>query len=816
MKPLLDRPLFCLALGLGLGIAPRNSPEFLPGPLLTALSLLLIMAAWLWLGRGRRAAAASALLAAGFLLGLWRVRPLEALLEAPPVEAIAALRGEGRVAQDLGEREDSGRRALVLEEVRLKDLVSGGDWRDWPGRLRLSFEQPQGRPLPAPGDRVSFMGSLRPPDPPGNPGEFDYRSYLLGRGIRGLAACRSRTFPLILSKGAPSPRRLAWLARQRLAQGLESCLGPRAADLARGMVLGDTGGLSSRDMGAYARTGLVHILSVSGLHLALFIALFLWLAGLIGLRRKPRAWLGILLALAYAFICGLPVPAVRAMLLFSLVLLAQALDLDSDAATSLAFGAILILLIQPGALFEAGAQLSFAVSFSLLSLTPVLEARLPQGLPRPLKLAAAGSLAAESASVPLVAWHFSLFSWPSLFATALTAPLMAPIIGLGLAAALTGWRFFGWPLEQLLRLLDWLTFQLAGLPLAAFSTGRPGPLWLAAWLGLLLSFALGLRLARLVPAAALLLLWMLWPGLPWAQRNPGLTQAWFLDVGQGDAIFIRFADGATLLVDAGPQRPDAGSWVLGPALRRLGVNRLDWVVASHPHADHYGGLLWLAGQFGMGELLHSGRQPTARASAWPAVLAAALSGGARLRDLSREAPPEAWRDRIRLLVPGGRPLEGSKHDMHNNNVVLEVEGWLLLPGDLELEGERRLAGSGLLRPCLLLKAGHHGSRTSSNTSFLKALRPKAVVIQAGRRNRYGHPSRAALARLEKAGVELYRSDLQGCVLASHGAQGLKLEPWRQAPPQALFTAPPRARRSLWKNLENSASAKAAADAHEDE
>lgn len=793
-QPLLSRPLAQLALGLALGLAWEGG-----GPAWPAFALPLALGFFL-LWRRLDIYALPCLLVSGLLLGAWRGAALDALLAKAPAPGHDAVRAEGLVAEDLGTKEESGRRALVLEQVELEDLLGPkGKRQKLQGRLRLSFEATEPPLEFFPGDRVAFEGSLRSPSPPTNPGEFNYRGYLLGRGMEWLAYPRPKTLPQRKAEGGPGLRRLAAQARWQLVQGLSRFLSERSAALARGMILGDTGALTREDSSRYARTGLVHILSVSGMHLVLLLAAFGWLLEKAGASRRARAWAGLALGVSYAFVCGMPIPCLRALCLFAPFMLAQALDLESDALNSLSFGALLALLIQPGALFEAGAQLSFVVSLTLMTLGPRLMDSFPEKWPRWLKMALAGSLAAEAGALPLVAWHFSVFSWPSLFATALTAPLMAPIISLGLLCALLGWLapalapLAAYPLEAMLGLLDYATTLMASLPASAISTGRPSSTWLAVWALFCFALALSHSRQRLL-ALPFLLLALFWPALPFAHRHAGETRAWFFDVGQGDAIFVEFGDGKTLLVDAGPYKPDAGSWVVGPALRRLGVNRIDWAVATHPHADHIGGLVWMLREFSVGALLHSGEKH--KSAIWPMVEKLAKNSV----DLSKMPPPPGWEGRIRSLSPRKARMKGTKHDLHNNNVALEVEGWLLLPGDMHSEGERRLAAAGLKQGGLL-KVGHHGSKSSSSAAFLKALRPSHAVIQCGRRNLYRHPSPDALSRLGRAGAALHRSDLEGCIEVGRTAEGIRFKPWREVEMAALWQAPPKRQRSLWKTLE---------------
>ncbi len=804
---LIRRPLFCAALGLCLGVAvsPIFPKSFLFFAGLAGLTALVL--AWQMLSSKRQALAALAFAVAGLAGGALRVQPLLQLWQAPGQAAVTMARLEAQVFADLGEREESGRRVLLLENVRVKDLESADDAKLWQGRVRLSFEPDPSAPALGPGDRIAFLGSIRPTQEASNPGEFRYRAFLLGRGITAQASSRKAAAPEQLSRGSAwQPRRLAWIAWTRLIQGLEqSGLSPRAVALTRGMVLGDTGSLTNRDMSVYARTGLVHILSVSGLHMALAMSLFLLLGKSAGLSRRGLAWMALPFAFGYAMICGMPVPCQRALCLFVFVLLGQALDLDTDLATSLGLGAILILLIQPGALFEAGTQLSFLVSLGLVTLTPLIQKNMPESWPRWLQRGLAATLAAELASVPLVAWHFGVYCWPALVATLLTAPLMGPVVGLGLLNAVLGYvapslaLLTAWPLEWVLKTLDWITSHLALLPLAAFSVGRPAFVWMFLWFAAVLAFSAWPRKSTawiFVP----LMLGMLWPGLPLAHRHPGETRVWFLDVGQGDAILTEFEDGKVLLVDAGPRLPDAGSWVVGPALRRLGINQVDWAVVTHPHADHAGGMAWVLDQFRVSTLIHSGESHSGLI--WPGLLASAQERGVSVLDLSQDATPLAWEGRIRKLSPVPPRLQHSKQDMHNNNVVLEVGGWLLLTGDLQSQGEARLIKNGSLKHIEVLKVGHHGSKTSSSRRFLKAIRPSYAVISAGRHNRFGHPAPQPLRDL--AGQTLFRTDLQGCIRVSHDSSGTRFFPWWPATPESLRQAPPRVKRSKWKKFEETA------------
>lgn len=808
-----ERPLACAALGLGVGLGLGRHLA-LPPALLWLLAFAALAGALLDLNREEPRALARWLCLVGLAAGFARVQPLRQALDAAPTADRTRLRLEARLLVDEGPRVETHRHVYLVEPLGVQDLAL----KDEPlpsGRLRLSVDLNAALDW-TPGDRIECYGTLREPGPTTNPGEFEYRRYLWGRGIAGSFSAK-QDWPArrLQAASAWNWRYRLWQLRQAMGRGLAAGLDPRALTLASGIVLGDKAGFSRADYSAYARSGFADILAVSGAHFTLALGLVLLLARAFTHSRRKQAWAGLVFALAYALITGFEAPVQRAFALFAVWLLARALDWECEAPTSLALGVLMILGWQPGALWEAGFQLSLGCTLAVLLLGPILARGMPARWPSWLRFALGATLAAQAALAPLLAYHFHQLCWPGLLACLVSGLFTAGIVGLGLPLALLGgWLpgaalILGWPLERLLWALDASANTLSRWPGAAYSTGLV-ELWIPAavllWCFGLCFYAGPWRRSALIAVAATLLLALLWPGLPWQQRHPGETRLWMLDIGQGDSFLTQFEDGRTLLMDGGPARPDAGAWVVVPALRALGIQRLDWVVASHADADHVGGLAWVLDQMPVGVLLTNGQSSDTQA--WTGLMASAQRRNVPQRRLGTDVPPTPddgpWT--VLAPIPVKHRVSHSKRkrkhpprvDTNAASIGLRVENWLLLTGDLPKPVEKKLLRRGL-QPIEVLKVGHHGSKGSSSPAFVHRLNPTQALISCGRQNRYGHPTAQALNALK--GATLWRTDLQGSVkLIKKAGQPVQVFPWRPADPAAL-ARPASSYRSPWRGSE---------------
>lgn len=595
--------------------------------------------------------------------------------------------------------------------------------------------------------------------------------------------------------------------RARLGHTIDAVFRARAP-LVRALLIADQQGIAPAVRDRYADAGLVHLLSVSGMHVAIIASALLTLGGVV---RAPRRWvepLAMVLVAAYVLLLGCPAPAVRSAVMLMVVSLSAQFQRPVHEWTALALGAV-IPTVNAAVVHDLGWQLSVSGMAALVAARALkrqwrLEARRepsPLSPPMPrltvlwrwlLQRQGVGGwfvselltgIIATAVTAPVIAWTFGRLSvvaplsniaagpvvallQPALFLALLWAVLVPPAAATILPDAT----------QPLMRLLDVIADIAAAVPGAVVPVA---PIWYVA-VGMGVAAALVVRGTasrhgrRWYLSAAGIGALTLW--LPLVAGGNGELELHLLDVGQGDAMALRTPRGRWILVDAGPKWAggDAGRRTVIPYIRRRG-GPVALFVLSHPHDDHAGGAAsvvralqvprWWEPAFvtaspGYTDALQAVRETRAQ---WERVRpgTAFQLDGVTLTVL---APDSTW--------------TAAQHDANETSVVLRVQFGqhrMLLTGDAERNEEQWLLqhySSAELRADVL-KVGHHGSRTSSSPAFLAAVAPRVALASLGAGNRYGHPATETLLAFLGRGIPMLRTDHEGAVVVR--SDGVRLE-----------------------------------------
>jgi len=628
------------------------------------------------------------------------------------------------------------------------------------------------------GDRVILHGELLSPMPPTNPGQFDYKSFLERKKIFYVLTVKEENSCAVIERDAGSPvRSFAYRVSGKIEALIDRFWGScREGSLLKAILLGERGDVDAEINETFVATGTVHILAISGLHVGLLASLFIIFFKF--LRVPFRVWV-VPLALLLAFYCVMVdnrPPVVRATVMMLVYLAGRLLRREPDILNSLAFAALLLLAVEPADLFDTGFQLSFVSVASIVYCMPLFEKR-AAGENRVKAYIRAGllvSLAACLGSAPLVARYFNIVSPISLVANLFVIPWMFVILAASLVFIAFGliWHPLGLIFGEASRFGFWVLVKavslFAKIPYAYWRV--PSPPW-AAIAGWYLFFYLLLnrrrfrmRTSLFVIAALLACNIAIWNRA--CAKSDNSLRITFLDVGKGDSAFVEFPGGPTMLIDGGDVAPyDFGRIVVGRFLASRGINSVDIVVATHPHADHLGGLLAVLDNFTVRYVIDTGDSdagPLYRQ--YQGLLARGVmrritvQQGDSIRGLGDVRVDVLNPPRTRFAAP------------NDNSMVLKLcyRGvCVLMGGDIKEEAARSLAAKyGAALSSEILKVPHHGGSLGEATqAFIQCVKPRVAVIST--RNRI--VSDSLLSSLAAAHVVVYRTDKNGAVAVTVGA-----------------------------------------------
>lgn len=584
-----------------------------------------------------------------------------------------------------------------------------------------------------------------------------------GEGARGVLAARRVRVLDAMPRG-----RGGW--RDAVAQRSARLFGERAP-LVDALIINRRSDLDPALRDRFSRSGLTHLLSISGLHvgfLAAWVTLFL---RRLPLRPSVQAGLALVLVGAYVWVLGSPAPAVRAALMLSIAEVARVRQRIVAPRGAIALAAWLVALLDPWAVQSVGAWLS------VTAIAAVIWANRRFATAHRVVRLAAPSVVATLLTAPITALTFGTVAPIAVLANLAGIPLGAlavPGVALALGMSMI-WPAAGALLASgagtCLALLDVVADWASRVPgghVITVAGWRPALLWTAIavaswwlWSAPRRGHVRAARIALLAACGS----WAMVLAQP-ARDRDGALSVHFLDVGQGDATALRTPHGHWILIDAGPRSRtgDAGRRVVVPFMRQHGARRIDVLIVSHGHADHVGGIPAVLAALPVGTVLDPG-EPVPEAS-YLAYLAAVEASGARWR--RARAGDTVTVDGVRLIVVSPDSAWAAQtFDPNEESVVLVVEFGgqrLAFMGDAGEPVERRLAGR--VGDIAVLKVGHHGSRSATTDAWLAEIRPELAVLSVGRSNTYGHPAPDVLERLGRRGIAIKRTDRDGSITYS--------------------------------------------------
>jgi competence protein ComEC len=622
-------------------------------------------------------------------------------------------------------------------------------------------------------------GELSKPSMAKNPNGFDYRNYLATKQIYWIVEIENN--PLHTC----SPRKLSPLVmiKQIRSTGinyLENHFPREIASLSAALIFGDRNLISPDLLADYQKTGIIHLLAISGLHVSLLVGMVFYIGIRSGFTRQFMINFLLLLLPIYVVLTGAAPSVIRAVLMILLVLLTQKwkgkIKLLPIDAISLAL--IVYLLVSPMVIFDIGFKLSFTVSLAIVLSAPYILKRYQKNLTRMITT----SVIAQLAALPLLLYHYFEISLISIVANLLYIPLFSFVFLPGLyllffAQLLLGkmpvfvTQFF----ITIIHFSNNLIAYLATIPFAHFVPGRPNWFFLIMYVVIVLIIFFIWEGSHLKKKSLLISItcFLFTIQVSWNFLNP-FGEVTMIDVGQGDSILIHLPFGkGNYLIDTGGtvgfneeqwrkrSKPyEVGRDVVVPYLKGKGITKIDKLILTHGDMDHIGGAYSIIQELQVKQVL----MPSV---VEPSETEVQLVEEAKKRGImvNKVSTGDKWESGDALFYVLS-PEKNFKGERNRGSIALfaKIGGvtWFLA-GDLDQEGEEKVIKEFPHLSIDVLKAGHHGSKTSSSENFINQVKPSVALISVGEKNRFGHPHQEVLEKLRKANSTIYRTDKQGAI-----------------------------------------------------
>ncbi len=658
------------------------------------------------------------------------------------------------------------------------------------GNILLTIKDANPDTAPSYGDHIAYRGTIFRPLKNNNPFSFNYQEYLENNNIHGLSYLYKADYTLT-KRSKDLYYYLIVVPRNWIRNRINKFYTSGYSGFLKAILLGEKSSLPPQLRQDFASSGLSHILAVSGLHTGVIALIFLTIFQIV-FRNRTAARILTIVLLIYYMLLAHAVPSVqRAVIMISLVLLAKILQKRISTINILFAAGFIILVINPLQLFSVGFQLSFISVFAILVIFQYLSRKLNPLRKNHKKLfwllnLVLLSLMVQIVLAPLTIHYFHTLALGGIIANVIAIPLISLVLPLSIlsilfpisavcavyAAANKLLLFIVFAISRFVALHKILLFDF--LYLNSFQI-------LSLYAVLLMLILLWkhsdiskIKLYKFLSFSILIIIILVIPGFL-RERNFEIT---ILDVGQGDAIVIHTPARKTILIDTGDKtmQKDYGEMVVVPYFKALGIKNIDLLILTHPHADHIGGAQTVISQIRIDKALIP--RCEYESTLYDNVLSSLEENNIEVIYADTSLVFQEFNPvKLKILHPAYEYR--NETNVNNYSIVLKAEYGdfaMLFTGDAEKEVEEILIENwGNKLDSDLLKVGHHGSNSSSTYEFLEHVSPEYAVISVGTKNRYDHPNKEVIVRIENCTEQLFRTDLDGAVIFTYGGTTLKIK-----------------------------------------
>lgn len=645
-----------------------------------------------------------------------------------------------------------------------------------------------------PGNSVYIEGIFLKGREQRNPGEFDYNKYLNGKGIPGILICNEDDSLKILNNESRLFESWIFNVRKFIDDKIHQIFNTQTAGLLRGLILADRSEIDYEIKTQFINSGVIHVLAVSGLHVGYILIIFIFVFGRFNVYLRT-----ILIAaglFTFMLITGVPPSVFRATVMAIIILIAFISNRSTNLINSIAFAAVVLLLVDPNEIYNPGFQLSFSAVLSIAIIYPIIERQLTSlkiqsRIFKNVLLFIGVSLSAQIGTLPFTLAYFGKLSVVSIFANLLVIPLIGMVIALAFTSLFVS--VFSLLLASYFAAINELIVSLLFMIVSYTGNFQHSFIWIhdyslfdsIIFYVFIAVFLYAIKDSIKLRGKLVLTALVIWNIIFLSELDDhqllpdNKLSILMIDVGQGDAILIKFPDNQTALIDAGDLNPffDNGERIIIPLLRHLGINKVDYGFISHLDADHYGGFLSLL-YYGMIDEIF---KPPPDSSDKDVRLEKFLSelnvnvnyytrefydiGGARLYILNDD------KDNFYNTL--------SSNDKSGMMKLVYGDVSFLFTGDAEKKAEQYYVKKyGSFLQSDVLKVAHHGSKTSSTESFINSVQPELSLVSVGLKNKFKHPSEDVIERIKYSGSEIYRTDQSGALLFHSDGYNIKIIDWR--------------------------------------